>query len=98
MSPSFASLSTFLYEVSAATTINLEPLISMSAGIYWILLNVFIGLCLFWIVCCIVIITKIDLRANNYPTRMFSMVAENILPIVGNAGFLPITAILLDVF
>ena len=45
------------------------------------------------------IINKIDIRFSNFVIcRSLGQIAENILPFLGNAAFLPIISIILDVY
>jgi hypothetical protein len=46
----------------------------------------------------IIIILKLDLKYDNYYSTLFGFICEHSLPIISNAGFLPIISILLDVF
>jgi hypothetical protein len=66
---------------------------------YWNVLTCVVATCFLWIILAVVIIWKLDLRFENSETcQTFGLLAETTLPIIGNAGFIPITSILLDVF
>jgi hypothetical protein len=50
-------------------------------------------------VLCLMIIEKIDLRFERISfCKSLGAIAENVLPIIGNACFLPIIYLILDVF
>jgi hypothetical protein len=52
-----------------------------------------------WVLMSIVIIWRIDLKFENSDFCVnFGMAAETALPVIGNAAFIPIISILLDVF
>jgi hypothetical protein len=80
-------------------SVNLDELISMSEGLYWIVLSVVIATCVLWTIMAGIIIWRLDLKFDNSEFCVsFGMAAETALPIIGNAAFLPIISILLDVF
>jgi hypothetical protein len=97
--PDFSSLSWLLKVISSAISVDISALVEMEEGVYWILLQCIIGLCGLWFVLVLMILQKIDIRLERFSIcRDFTIVAENILPVLGNAMFLPIVSILLDVY
>lgn len=71
--------------------------IKFTKGIYWAVLNSTLGIITLWVVCCMLIwlrIRKLEIRRLSF----FSDFAEVVMPVLGNTLFLPITAILFDVF
>jgi hypothetical protein len=99
MGPSFASLTFFVQEIGYAMSVNMEAFIELSHGMYWLILTIVILIVFLWIVLSIIIIWRLDLKFENSDCCVsFGMLAEMALPIIGNAGFLPIVSILLDVF
>lgn len=100
MGPDFRSMNEFLAGLSDAVTVDLDSLTEMSSGVYWLALNVVLGLVFMWVVCSIIVLTKIDLRCKGTCAICYyiGVASEFILPLMGNAAFLPITSILLDVF
>jgi hypothetical protein len=99
MGPKFSSLSGFVFTVGSALSVNLEEIIEMKEGVFWIILMTVQINCILWVLMAVVIIWKFDLRFENSDFCVnFGMAAETALPIIGNAGFIPIIAILLDVF
>jgi hypothetical protein len=71
----------------------------MSEGLYWIVLSIVIATCMMWTFMSVIIIWRLDLKFDdNEFCVTFGMIAETALPIIGNAAFIPIISILLDVF
>jgi hypothetical protein len=71
----------------------------MSEDLYWLVLICVLATCFVWVALAVVIIWKLDLKFESSDFCVsFGMAAETLLPIIGNAGFIPIIAILLDVF
>lgn len=99
MGPDFRSLSSFIAVLGDSVRVDLEKLTSMDEGVYWIALNITLCIVGVWVFCGIVIIKKLDLKYENfYLCRNFGYYSENILGVIGNACFLPINSLLLDVF
>ena len=99
MGPDFRSLNSFIAAIGDSVNVDLERLISLDEGIYWISLNTVISLVAIWVILGIVIIKRLDLRYENvYFCLKLGYYAENGLGIIGNACFIPINSLLLDVF
>jgi hypothetical protein len=79
-------------------SINVSEFAALRGGVYWFILEIVFCLCAVWFVSCIIVVKKIDLRWDKWACREFGWYAENLLPILSNACFLPIITILTDVF
>ncbi|MEE4247825.1 MAG: hypothetical protein V2I33_20695 [Kangiellaceae bacterium] len=98
MGPEFKSLNSVIWNLSAAISVDLGGLIEMSEGVFWMVLNVVYSACFVWFVVALLNLLRIDVRYEQYSIcRSFSYYTEILLPILSNAGFVPIIAILLDV-
>jgi hypothetical protein len=65
MGPEFSSLSSFLAAVGDALSVELENLIEMGEGIFWIALNIVFGSLFIWVTCSFIVMTKLDLKLHN---------------------------------
>jgi hypothetical protein len=84
--PSFNSISSAITDLSKATSVNLEGLIDMNDGMFWLILNVVYALCFLWFVCGVVVTFRIDLRFESSSIcKNFGQIAEVILPILSNS-------------
>jgi hypothetical protein len=99
MGPDFSSLSSFLANIGHGVTVDLSHILELKEGVFWIILNAVFGAVAIWVVACFIIMTKLDLKYNNWTVCVYlGLISEFILPIIGDQGFLPIVSILLDIF
>lgn len=99
MGPEFRSMNAVLVEISAASSINLDEIMALSSGVYWIFLQCALILCTLWLMFGISLIKNLDIKYDHIKLcATCGYYAENILPLIGNVFFLPIVSILLDVY
>ncbi len=66
MGPDFSSLSGFISELGAAFSVDLGSLVEMKEGMFWLVLDVIITLCFTWLLLCLVVVKKIDIRFERF--------------------------------
>jgi hypothetical protein len=97
--PDFSSLSGFIMDMSHAFSVDMSNLVAIKEGFYWIILEAVLVICFIWALLCLMIVQKIDIRFERVSIcKNLGLISDNVLPILGNAGFLPIISILLDVY
>jgi hypothetical protein len=80
-------------------SVDISNLTTLREGVYWIMLNVVICFCFVWLLLVLVILNKLDIKLERFTIcKNLGFVAENVLPVLGNACFLPIISIILDVY
>jgi hypothetical protein len=99
MTPDLESLNEIIYKTSQIFSIDFPGLVELKEGVFWMLLISIFAVVFLWLILGAIIIFRLDLRFQNSDMCVsFGLIAESILPIMNNVFFLPIVAILLDVF
>lgn len=99
MGPDFRSLNSFIANIGDSVNVDLSKLISMDEGVFWLSLNIVLIIVGVWVFLGIIIIKRLDLKYKNWLfCAKLGYYAENGLGIIGNACFIPINSLLLDVF
>jgi hypothetical protein len=96
--PKYEGMIPVIYDAGKMVSVDLSDVVEMKGGLFWIMLDVVYATCLLWFVCCLLVLKNFDLRFNWYLCKEFGYYAENILPFLSNACFIPIISILTDVF
>jgi ABC-type branched-subunit amino acid transport system substrate-binding protein len=71
--------------------------IKFKEGVYWIVLNSLLSMVLFWFIFCVFLWMKYKGNRLTFARQMASL-GEAVMPLLGNALFLPITSVIFDVF
>jgi ABC-type branched-subunit amino acid transport system substrate-binding protein len=70
--------------------------IKFKEGVYWLVLNIVLSLELLWLLFCLLLWLKY--RGIHHFIDCITPYAEALMPLLGNALFLPITSVIFDVF
>ncbi|CAG9319094.1 unnamed protein product [Blepharisma stoltei] len=99
MGPDFSLISSTLSKVSDAFSLNLDDLLELKNGVFWIVVNIVFGGIGLWIVLCLVVLLRLD-EKQFCPTifQNLSILADYLMPILGNLCFIPFVSICLDIF
>ncbi|CAG9335427.1 unnamed protein product [Blepharisma stoltei] len=85
--------------LSQSLSVNMDDLIDFKNTAFWIALYVVYGLCGGWFIMGFIIIFRIDIRLENvFFFRWLGIFSEHLMPVIGNVCFLPIIAMLMNVF
>ncbi|CAG9325308.1 unnamed protein product [Blepharisma stoltei] len=99
MGPDFKLISPLLSELSGLFSLNLEDVIKLENGVFWIVVDVVYGGIGLWILLCLVILLQLD---EKFPYislfRFLKWLSDFLMPILGNLCFIPFISICLDIF
>ncbi|CAG9325303.1 unnamed protein product [Blepharisma stoltei] len=99
MGPDFKLISPLLSELSGLVSLNLEDVIKLENGVFWVVVDVVYGGIGLWILLCLVILLQLD---EKFPYislfRFLRWVSDFLMPILGNLCFIPFISICLDIF
>lgn len=95
--PNLANLSSFMMSLSASAGYDMEKLINITNGIYWVVLDVALALVLVWTMICLLKFTRLDVLFNKLWSG-FEYWVDLLMPTLGNLLFLPIISTLTNVF
>ena len=94
MGPDLEAISGYLQRLSAGLGLDLEKLTSLDKGVYWVVMDVTMGVAGCWVVLCILAVTGTARKL----CECYMYWTELLLPAFGNILFLPIIYLLSSVF
>lgn len=78
--------------------IDVEDVLNLQNGVFWLILNVVLGAVALWTILIVVVFTRIDSKLQRFCIfRNLGHLADFLLPILGELGFIPIISVLLMV-
>jgi len=95
--PNLADLSHFMMTISASVGYDMDKLINISQGIYWVVLDVALALVFAWTTLCFLKFTRLDAVITKLWSG-FEYWTDLLMPTLGNLLFLPIVSTLTNVF
>ncbi|CAG9319080.1 unnamed protein product [Blepharisma stoltei] len=99
MGPNFSMISPFLAEISNPFGLELQNIIKLKNGVFWVVVDIVFGSIVIWITMCMVILFRLDEKyARVSPFRLIAWLADYLMPILGNLCFIPFISICLDIF
>ncbi|CAG9331875.1 unnamed protein product [Blepharisma stoltei] len=99
MGPDFSPISVLLSDLSNSFSLDLDDVLKMESGVFWIIVDAVFGGIALWLLLCIVVLTRLDERFPSFsPFRFLDWVADYLMPILGNLCFIPFVSICLDIF
>jgi hypothetical protein len=96
LGPDLNFVSPLLATLGKSTTIDLDKLVSMNRGVFWGVLQGILGLCLAWFVAWLALLFQVDERCKSWVTSYLASASYLLLPLIGNVGFLPIVATIMN--
>lgn len=95
--PNLANLSHLAMSASAALGYDMERLINITNGVYWIVLDTALALVVVWTLICFLKFTRLDVKLGKI-CSVFDYWTELLMPTLGNLLFLPIISTLTNVY
>jgi hypothetical protein len=95
--PDLAGLSHYMMSLSATFGYDMEKLINITHGVYWIVLDCTLALVVVWTLICFLKFTGIDSKVAKI-CGSFQYWSDLLMPTLGNLLFLPIVSTLTNVF
>ena len=97
--PDFSAYAYSLSVIANTLAMDIEEVVPLHNGIFWILVNICIALTLAIMILYLFNVTKLESRYPYiYILKVFRSIADSILPILDDILFLPIIQIYLEVF
>ncbi|CAG9319164.1 unnamed protein product [Blepharisma stoltei] len=99
MGPDFSIVEPFLFSVSDLFSMNLESVLKLKNGVFWIIVDVVYGGIALWVILCLVVLYELDEKWKFlWIFRLLGWLGDILMPILGNLCFIPFVSICLDVF
>ncbi|CAG9318589.1 unnamed protein product [Blepharisma stoltei] len=99
MGPNFSVFGSILSNLSSMSTIELEDVIKLQNGVFWIITDIVLVCIAIWAVLCVIVLLRLHERWEElWIFRNLGVIAEYLMPVLGNICFMPFISICLDVF
>ncbi|CAG9332940.1 unnamed protein product [Blepharisma stoltei] len=99
MGPNFSPINSTLAEVSYAFSLSLISILKLENGIFWIVVDSVFGAIILWVILCLVVLLRLDEKFQTVSMfRYLDILADYLMPILGNLCFIPFISICLDIF
>ncbi|CAG9319101.1 unnamed protein product [Blepharisma stoltei] len=99
MGPDISLLSSIFAKFSDALSLDLDDIIKLENGVFWIVVDITFGGIVLWGVLCAVVLLRLDEKWRVISVfRFLSWLADYLMPILGNLCFIPFISICLDIF
>lgn len=95
--PNLAGLSHFMMSLSASMGYDMDKLVNITNGVYWVVLDVALALVFVWTIICFLKFTRLDVLLSKLWSR-FEYWTDLLMPALGNLLFLPIISTLTNAF
>jgi hypothetical protein len=66
MGPDFSSFVSFIHPLASALSVDMSNFTTLREGVFWIILNVIISLCVVWLLLVLMILNRIDIKLERY--------------------------------
>ncbi|CAG9332932.1 unnamed protein product [Blepharisma stoltei] len=99
MGPDFSAINSIITGIFDTFSLNLDNILKLRNGVFWIIVNVVFGSIGLWVILCLVVLLRLD---EKFPTnlifRYLDILANYLMPILGDLCFIPFISICLDIF
>ena len=97
--PDLTYFSSALASLFSVTTLDVQTFLSFKNGGFGVIWTLVFGVVVMWVLMCVIVFCHLDYHLEWLPCCGFvGDVSEMAIPFIGNWLFVPITAVLLDVF
>ncbi|CAG9316739.1 unnamed protein product [Blepharisma stoltei] len=99
MGPDYSIIGSFFYSIGNIFSMDLEDVIKLRNGIFWIVVDVVFGGIALWVILCIVVLLRLDEKWSYlWIFKFLGWLGDILMPILGNLCFIPFVSVCLDIF
>ena len=99
LGPNFERFNLPMYATAQLLSMGLDTVVTFAQGVYWVVLDVALGVCGLWALLIVYLLFRLDERLKSVVcVGNIGWIAWLVLPHLGSIGFIPLLSVLFSVF
>ena len=99
LGPNFERFNLPMYASAQLLSVGLDTVVTFAQGVYWVVLDVALGVCGLWVLLIVYLLFQLDERLKSVVcVGNVGWIAWFVLPHLGSIGFIPLLSVLFSVF